>query len=52
MLRRYRVAYIYIGDLERNFYDAQGLAKFDAMTKQGLLDLAYENSNVKIYKIK
>ena len=51
-LKRFRVSYIYVGELERAFYDPQGLTKFDAMVNQGLLELVYENGAVKIYKVK
>lgn len=51
-LKRFRVSYVYVGELERAFYDPQGLTKFDAMVSQGLLELVYENSAVKIYKVK
>ena len=50
-LKRYRVSYIYVGDLERIFYDPQGLAKFDAMARAGQLEMVYQNERVKIYKI-
>ncbi len=49
---RYRVAYVYIGDMERAFYDAQGLAKFDVMAQGGFLELVYQNERVKIYRVK
>jgi len=51
-LSRYRVHYIYVGDLERLYYDAQGLAKFDAMVSAGALQIVYQNDHVKIYEIK
>ncbi|MBI5305398.1 MAG: glycosyltransferase family 39 protein [Chloroflexi bacterium] len=51
-LARFRAQYIYVGGMERAFYDLVGLAKFDAMVKAGQLDLVYENEQVKIYKIK
>ncbi|MBI3537337.1 MAG: hypothetical protein HY070_07270 [Chloroflexi bacterium] len=51
-LKRYRVTYIYVGDLERAFYNAEGLAKFDAMTQGGILELVYQNERVKIFKMK
>ena len=51
-LRRFRVQYIYVGEMERAFYDATGLSKFDAMVKQGQLEFAYQNEQVKLYKVK
>jgi YYY domain-containing protein len=49
LLKRYRVAYIIVGDLEHAFYDAAGLAKFDTMVNVGKLQLVYQNERVKIY---
>ena len=51
LLKRFGVAYIYVGDVERAFYDQVGLAKFDAMARAGLIQSVYENERVKIYKI-
>ena len=50
-LKRFRVTYIYVGDVERGFYEAAGLAKFDAMARAGQLQLAYQNDRVKIFKL-
>jgi len=50
-LRQHRVRYIYVGQLERNLYTPQGLAKFDQAV--GIyLDLVYENPKVKIYRVR
>lgn len=51
-LKRFRVRYIYVGDLERAYYNALGLAKFDAMARAGALQVVYQNEHVKIYEIK
>jgi len=51
LLKRFRVQYVYVGDLERAFYDAVGLAKFEAMARAGQLQLVYENERVKIYQV-
>ena len=51
LAKRFRVAYIYVGDVERAFYDQAGLAKFDAMARAGQLQLVYQNERVRIYKI-
>ncbi len=51
LLDRYHVAYIYVGDLERAFYNAKGIAKFDAMAHAGQLELVYQNDHVQIYKV-
>lgn len=51
LLARFRVQYVYVGDLERAFYDAVGLAKFEAMARAGQLRVVYENERVKIYQV-
>ncbi len=50
-MKHFRVQYIYVGDLERAYYNAAGLAKFDTMAQAGLLQIVYQNDHVKIYKI-
>ncbi|MDE3092053.1 MAG: hypothetical protein KGJ80_21985, partial [Chloroflexota bacterium] len=52
MMQRYRVAYVYVGDMEREYYDAAGLAKFDAMVRAGEAQVVYQNEHVKIYALK
>ncbi|HEY6050003.1 MAG TPA: DUF2298 domain-containing protein, partial [Thermoanaerobaculia bacterium] len=49
LLRRYAVVYVYVGPLERQTYPATGLAKFD--TAKDLFRVAYENPDVKIYRV-
>ena len=51
LLAEYRVAYIVVGDLERIYYDAGGIAKFDDMTTEGVLTLAYANEGTRIYRV-
>ena len=50
ILRRYQVEYVVVGDLERVYYPAPGLEKFDAMARDGLAQVVYENPGVKIYR--
>jgi len=50
ILRRYRVGYIYVGELERAYYDPEGLAKFEAMEGSGL-QIAYRQGPVTIYRV-
>jgi YYY domain-containing protein len=52
MMSRFRVKYIYVGDLEHAYYNAVGLAKFDLMVGAGKLQIVYQNDHVKIYEIK
>lgn len=51
-LKRFNVQYVYIGDMERAFYETQGLDKFDAMVTAGMLEIVYQNDRVKIYRVK
>ncbi|MBI2941374.1 MAG: hypothetical protein HYY04_13145, partial [Chloroflexi bacterium] len=51
LLRRYKVEYIYVGDVERAYYPAPGLAKFDQMVGQSL-DLVYDVDGVRIYRVR
>jgi uncharacterized membrane protein len=43
------VRYIYIGQLERTVYPPEGIAKFEQMAQQGLLNVPYRNQAVTIY---
>jgi len=49
-LRKYRVQYVIVGQLERNYYPAEGIAKFAAMSGREL-DLVFKNEQVEIYKV-
>ncbi|CAN5785019.1 hypothetical protein BH23CHL4_BH23CHL4_06620 [soil metagenome] len=49
LLDRYHVQYIYIGPVERAYYSAEALAKFDDAVEAGMLDIVYDAGGVKIY---
>ena len=49
LIRSLNIRYIYVGHLERTVYPAEGIAKFEQMTQQGLLSVAYRNQEVTIY---
>src|SRR5262249_55925168 len=49
LLRRYRVAYVYVGAVERKTYPAAGLRKFGM--NPDLFEIVYENPEVKIYRV-
>jgi uncharacterized membrane protein len=52
-LRRYHVNYIVVGDLERVYYSAEGLAKFQQMVQQGMLQMVFggaSSGEATIYK--
>ena len=50
LLRRYGVGYVYVGPLERLYYPAHGLAKFDRMVGAGL-DMVFQTEQVSIYRV-
>ena len=50
LLRRYDVAYVVVGELERIYYSEAGLSKFSQMAEQGLLRRVYSNRGVVIYR--
>jgi len=50
MLDRYGVDLIYVGELERAYFPADGLAKFDDLIDRGL-QVIYENRDVRIYRV-
>ena len=50
LLKRYEVEYVVVGQLERAYYPAEGLGKFDSMAREGLARLVYENEGIKIYQ--
>ena len=51
ILERYRVTYIYVGQLERQVYAGPGMDKFDAAEQTGLLARVYHNDRVDIYHV-
>ena len=51
LLKRYHVGYIYVGELERAYYDPLGLLKFEQMVGT-TLDVAYHRPPVTIYRVR
>ncbi len=51
LLRDYGVEYVIVGELERRYYSDVGLQKFDDLTAQGMMRLAYRNQGVSIYQV-
>ena len=51
LLDEYDVAYIVIGHLERGYYGARGIAKFQTMAANGTLTLAYTSEGATIYRV-
>ncbi len=50
LLRQYNVDYIYLGDLERAYYQGPGLQKFELMGDLGITPV-YRNERVTIYRV-
>ncbi len=50
ILRKYGVQYVIVGDVERNYYPAQGIAKFNSGLG-GALELAYQNPGMQIWHV-
>ncbi|MBF0550586.1 MAG: glycosyltransferase family 39 protein [Deltaproteobacteria bacterium] len=51
LLKRYQIDYIYVGQLERQYYPGPGLNKFDTYLGR-YWDLVYMNPGVSIYRVK
>jgi len=51
ILARYRVSYIYVGQLERRLYARPGADSFGAAEQIGLLARVYHNDRVDIYRV-
>lgn len=51
ILNRYNVRYLIVGALERAYYSPDGLAKFERMTQQGALRVAYQNEGATVYEV-
>ncbi len=52
IIRQVDIHYIYVGQLERQQYPPQVLAKFDRMVEKGWLNVVYRNDGVTIYKVR
>jgi YYY domain-containing protein len=52
ILNKYDVSYVYIGELEQNYYLPEGIAKFEQMAELGLLEAVYQDKAVTIYKVR
>lgn len=52
LLAELGVDYVYVGQLERIMYSPEALAKFDRLAEQGVLEVAYRNEGVTIYRMR
>ena len=50
LIKKYDVEFVYVGQLERIYYNADGLKKF-ADTTKSWHQLVYSNAQVQIYKV-
>ena len=50
LLRQYDVEYIVVGELERLYYGDAGIAKFDAMAGEGVIEPVFRNQEATIYR--
>jgi uncharacterized membrane protein len=51
LLRGFQVKYIYVGELERAVFPADGLDKFERWTQETFLQEVYRNPGVVIYEV-
>ena len=51
IMREYGVEYVYLGQVERLYYDPTGLAKFDNGL-DGALEQVYENGDVRVFRVR
>jgi YYY domain-containing protein len=52
ILDKFRVQYVVVGSLERAYYSAVGLNKFELMEELGLLEEVYRNAGAEIYRVR
>lgn len=51
ILQHYNVGYIIVSSLERAYYPAAGLAKFEQMEALGMLDQVFDQGRARVYKV-
>ena len=51
LLHKYEVRYVIVGPLERAYYEATGLNKFEWMVAEGALQVAFRNQGVTVYEV-
>ena len=52
ILDKYGVSYVYVGELEKAYYQPRGIAKFEQLTNDGRLERTYQDPSVTIYRVK
>ena len=48
---RYDARYVILGDLEKTYYPAKGLLKFEALAHSGFLRVAFRNAGTTVYEV-
>jgi uncharacterized membrane protein len=51
LLKLYQVEYVVVGELERAYYTAEGIKKFELLVQKGLALLAFDGEGMNIYRI-
>jgi len=51
ILQHYDVSYVIVSAMEKAYYPAAGLAKFDEMVEQGMMAVVYEHGAARIYQV-
>ena len=51
LMGRYDVGYVYVGPLEKIYYQEAGLQKFEDMANAGILSVVYRQDGVTIYEV-
>jgi len=52
LLQTFDVSYIVVGQLERVYYQPEGLDKFERMVEAGLLELVYQTGDTRLYAVR
>ena len=52
IIQFYDIGYVIVGGLERAYYPAEGLAKFDRMVERGMLDKVFEHDTSTVYRVR
>jgi YYY domain-containing protein len=52
LMQAYDVQFVIVGQLERVYYPAEGLAKFQRMVDDGQLELVFEYGDTRVYQVR